>query len=80
MTDPAAHVLLHVLFQMSEKVQAVVNDGRVCVTLGGGHSLSIGTIDGHVKARGDVAHVYLNTADTSPFGNIHGMAVALLAK
>nr|CAD7458491.1 unnamed protein product [Timema tahoe] len=80
-------VLLHVLpSQVSEKVQDVMKDGRVCVTLGGDHSLSIGTVDGHVKARGDVAvlwvdaHADLNTADTSPTGNVHGMPVALLAK
>nr|CAD7433799.1 unnamed protein product [Timema monikensis] len=63
-----------------------MKDGRVCVTLGGDHSVSIGTIDGHVKARGNVAvlwvdaHADLNTADTSLTGNIHGMPVALLAK
>ncbi|CAG2056976.1 unnamed protein product [Timema podura] len=80
-------VLLHVLpSQVSEKVQDVMKDGRVCVTLGGDHSLSIGTVDGHVKARGDVAvlwvdaHADLNTADTSTTGNVHGMPVALLAK
>nr|CAD7395459.1 unnamed protein product [Timema cristinae] len=72
--------------KVSEKVQDVMKDGRVCVTLGGDHSVSIGTIDGHVKARGNVAvlwvdaHADLNTADTSLTGNIHGMPVALLAK
>nr|CAD7444637.1 unnamed protein product [Timema bartmani] len=75
--------------KVSEKVQDVMKDGRVCVTLGGDHSLSIGTVDGHVKARGDVAVLWvdahadnadLNTADTSPTGNVHGMPVALLAK
>nr|CAD7199524.1 unnamed protein product [Timema douglasi] len=89
-TDPAAHALMYRYvsspFQVSEKVQDVIKDGRVCVTLGGDHSVSIGTIDGHVKARGNVAvlwvdaHADLNTADTSLTGNIHGMPVALLAK
>nr|CAD7260409.1 unnamed protein product [Timema shepardi] len=88
--DPAAHALMYCYvsspFQVSEKVQDVIKDGRVCVTLGGDHSVSIGTIDGHVKARGNVAvlwvdaHADLNTADTSLTGNIHGMPVALLAK
>nr|CAD7591517.1 unnamed protein product [Timema genevievae] len=57
---------------VSEKVQAVMKDGRVCVTLGGDHSLSIGTIDGHAKERGKLAglwvdsHADLNKEDTSP--------------
>nr|CAD7614797.1 unnamed protein product [Timema genevievae] len=57
--------------ETQEKVQAMMKDGRVCVNLCGDHSLSIGTIDGHAEARGNVAvllvnaHADLNTADTS---------------
>lgn len=67
-------------------VQRVLSEGRVCLSLGGDHSLGVGTIDGHVQARGEVAvlwidaHADLNTNTTSPTGNVHGMPVALLAR
>ena len=63
-----------------------MKEDRLCLTIGGDHSCGIGTIDGHVKAKGDVAvlwvdaHADLNTNATSPTGNVHGMPVALLAK
>ncbi|XP_066603083.1 arginase, hepatic isoform X2 [Prorops nasuta] len=70
--------------RLSEQIQQVLNDGRRALTIGGDHSLGIGTIDGHVKAKGDVAvlwvdaHADLNTNKTSESGNVHGMPVALL--
>ncbi|XP_054015133.1 arginase, hepatic [Hylaeus anthracinus] len=69
---------------LSEKVQKVLNDGRRVLTIGGDHSVGIGTIDGHVKVKKDVgviwvdAHADLNTNKTSESGNVHGMPVALL--
>ena len=74
------------LFQVSDNVVRVLKEDRLCLTIGGDHSCGIGTIDGHVKAKGDVAvlwvdaHADLNTNATSPTGNIHGMPVALLVK
>ena len=71
---------------LSKKVTEVLNDDRLCITLGGDHSIGIGTIDGHLKYNDNVAliwvdaHADLNTDSTSPSGNIHGMPVALLAK
>ncbi|XP_058447030.1 arginase, hepatic [Malaya genurostris] len=71
---------------LSEKVVQVLNDDRLCVTLGGDHAIAIGSIDGHLKHSADVAviwvdaHADLNTNATSPSGNLHGMPVALLAK
>lgn len=35
--------------RLSEQVRQVLRDGRQVLTIGGDHSLSIGTIDGHVK-------------------------------
>lgn len=35
--------------RLSEQVRQVLRDGRQALTIGGDHSLSIGTIDGHVK-------------------------------
>ncbi|KAL0102917.1 hypothetical protein PUN28_018305 [Cardiocondyla obscurior] len=69
---------------LSEQVQQVLRDGRQALIIGGDHSLSIGSIDGHVKERQDVAviwvdaHADLNTNKTSESGNVHGMPVALL--
>ncbi|XP_048515371.1 arginase, hepatic [Athalia rosae] len=71
---------------LSEKVQEILHDGRQVLTLGGDHSLGVGSIDAHVKVKKDVAvlwidaHADLNTNATSESGNVHGMPVALLTK
>ena len=38
---------------LSEQFQRILNDGRRVLTIGGDHSLGIGTIDGHVKVQYD---------------------------
>jgi arginase len=63
--------------------------GAVPVFLGGDHSISMGTISGVARAcreRGRElvilwidAHADYNTPETSPSGNMHGMALAFLA-
>ncbi|CAK9802405.1 Arginase-2, mitochondrial [Anthophora quadrimaculata] len=69
---------------LSDQVQRVLKEGRRVLTIGGDHSLGVGTIDGHVKEKKDVgviwvdAHADLNTNKTSESGNVHGMPVALL--
>lgn len=35
--------------RLSKQIQQVLRDGRQALTIGGDHSLGIGTIDGHVK-------------------------------
>nr|CAD7590842.1 unnamed protein product [Timema genevievae] len=81
------HVMIVItLLQVSSNVQDILSEGRVSVTLGGDHSISIGTIDAHMKSRGPVAVIWvdahgdINTPDTSPSGNIHGMPLAVLTK
>ncbi|MBS1958262.1 MAG: arginase [Bdellovibrionales bacterium] len=55
------------------------------LTLGGDHSIAIGSIGGALLARPDLgviwvdAHGDFNTPETSPSGNIHGMPLAFLA-
>ncbi|KRT78577.1 hypothetical protein AMK59_8403 [Oryctes borbonicus] len=74
--------------ELSDKVEEIVRDDRICLTLGGDHSIGIGTIHGHIKARNDEniavlwvdAHADLNTNQTSTSGNAHGMPMAFLAK
>lgn len=64
--------------------------GRLVLTLGGDHSIAIGTIAGTAKATRERigrdiaviwvdAHADINTPETSDSGNIHGMPVAFLA-
>jgi arginase len=66
-----------------EMGQSAVASGRVPVFLGGDHSISVGTVGG-VTAPGPAgvlwidAHGDLNTPETSPSGNIHGMPLAAL--
>ena len=36
--------------RLAASVSQVVKEGRVCVTLGGDHSITIGTLNGHVAA------------------------------
>lgn len=64
----------------------MLNEMNKVLVLGGDHSIATGSVDGHIRSKQDVsliyvdAHADLNTADTSPSGNIHGMAVALMLK
>lgn len=67
-------------------VHRVLSDGGFPLVLGGDHSMSIGTIAGlagHCRDAGKRlgvlwidAHADINTPESSPSGNIHGMPVA----
>jgi arginase len=54
----------------------------MCLTLGGDHSIGVGTIHGVLSANQNTsvlwidAHADLNTPLTSPSGNVHGMPVS----
>jgi arginase len=67
---------------LAEVVSREMEAGRFPLVLGGDHSIAIGTIAGvakHVKNLGVIwfdAHGDLNTGETSPSGNIHGMPLA----
>jgi len=69
---------------LCKEVSMVMEEGMIPVVLGGDHSIAIGTIFGvlqHKKNLGVIwfdAHGDINTAETSPSGNIHGMPVAVL--
>lgn len=68
---------------LAEKVDEVIQGGSFPLVLGGDHSIAIGTLAGvakHYKNLGVIwydAHGDLNTAETSPSGNIHGMPLAV---
>ncbi|HUF90619.1 MAG TPA: arginase [Gemmatimonadota bacterium] len=87
--DPRAHYLpqiAEVAEALSLRVAEALREGAIPLVLGGDHSLSIGTIAGASQwAREnetDVgllwfdAHSDMNTPETSPSGNIHGMPLA----
>lgn len=67
---------------LAEKVDEVITSGSFPLVLGGDHSIAIGTLAGvskHYTNLGVIwydAHGDLNTAETSPSGNIHGMPLA----
>jgi arginase len=68
--------------RLADKVDEVIQANRFPLVLGGDHSIAIGTLAGvakHYKNLGVIwydAHGDLNTAETSPSGNIHGMPLA----
>jgi arginase len=75
--------------QIAEQVHAQAKEGRLVLTLGGDHSIAIGTIAGSASAvrerlGRDIAviwvdaHADINTPETSDSGNVHGMPVAFL--
>ena len=68
---------------LAKKVQEVLQKQRTPLVLGGDHSIAIGTLAGlstKYKNMGVIwfdAHADLNTPDTTPSGNIHGMPLAI---
>jgi arginase len=68
--------------QIAGLVSDAVESGHLPLTLGGDHSIAMGTLGGMGKARGPGAvlwidaHGDLNRPATSPSGNVHGMPLA----
>ncbi|WP_153732347.1 arginase [Sporosarcina obsidiansis] len=69
--------------ELAKAVSKIVADSKFPLVLGGDHSIAIGTLAGlsdHYKNLGIIwydAHADMNTSDTSPSGNIHGMPLAV---
>lgn len=74
--------------RLASEVEEIADAGKLPITIGGDHSIAIGSLAGVVKAfrkrderLGLVyfdAHADMNTPETSPSGNIHGMPLAVL--
>ncbi|HZQ52786.1 MAG TPA: arginase [Bryobacteraceae bacterium] len=72
--------------KLAETVESVVEGGKFPLVLGGDHSVAVGTISGIGNAfqqRGESigliwidAHADMNTPESSPSGNVHGMPLA----
>ncbi|WNR43309.1 arginase [Paenibacillus roseipurpureus] len=75
--------VLEINTRLAEVVDLAVKKGSFPLILGGDHSIAIGTLAGlaaHYRNLGVIwidAHSDLNTAATSPSGNIHGMSLAV---
>jgi arginase len=68
--------------RIAAKVVEESDAGAIPLVLGGDHSVALGTLGGLASARGPGgvlwidAHADVNTPDTSPSGNVHGMPLA----
>lgn len=77
------HLIAEKTEMLAEKVDHAIKGGSFPLVLGGDHSIAIGTLAGvskHYTNLGVIwydAHGDLNTAETSPSGNIHGMPLAV---
>ncbi len=73
---------------LAGRVERALRQGRFPIVLGGDHSVAVGTVNGvaaHYRRRGHRvgvlwmdAHTDMNTPETSPSGNVHGMPLACL--
>jgi len=74
--------------RLAALVGQTLERGSVPLVLGGDHSVAVGTVSGvseHYRERGQPvgliwldAHADMNTPDSSPSGNVHGMPLACL--
>jgi arginase len=74
--------------QLAVDVKKSLEGGELPILLGGDHSIAIGSVAGvtsFYRQRGETvgliwfdAHADMNTPETSPSGNIHGMPLAVL--
>jgi arginase len=69
--------------ELAGLVEAAVREGARPLVLGGDHSIAMGTLGGLAAAAGESggviwidAHGDLNTPESSPTGNVHGMPLA----
>jgi arginase len=72
--------------RLARLVEKAAGQGRAPLVLGGDHSVAVGTVSGmsrHFRRRKQAlgliwidAHADMNTPDTSPSGNVHGMPLS----
>lgn len=70
--------------KIADKVSNIISQDKVALTLGGDHSMTIGTLFGHAQVKPDLkvvwvdAHADINPPLASMSGNIHGMVLSFL--
>ena len=78
------HSIAGVCRDVYDRAHTCVERGETAIFLGGDHSISIGTVSAMDAYHSDVgvlwvdAHGDFNTPETTPSGNVHGMALAAL--
>lgn len=76
--------ILDVAPRLRDRVKSLLQDGRSVMLLGGDHSIALGSVSGTLQYDPNAAVIWfdahgdVNTEQTSPSGNIHGMPVAAL--
>ena len=80
--------IAHTCARLADMVERAADQERVPLVLGGDHSAAIGTVAGMSRHFGKTgkklgllwidAHADMNTPDSSPSGNIHGMPLACI--
>ena len=74
--------ILELCDQVAKLVSAATRAGKLPLVLGGDHSVALGSLVGMAAVHGPGgvvwidAHGDLNTPETSPSGNVHGMVLA----
>jgi arginase len=81
-------LICQVCDELRQRVRAALREGDVPLVLGGDHSVAVGTVSGvsqFYRERGQGigliwvdAHADMNTPDSSPSGNVHGMPLSAL--
>mmetsp|Transcript_8991 Transcript_8991/g.14306 ORF Transcript_8991/g.14306 Transcript_8991/m.14306 type:complete len:374 (-) Transcript_8991:299-1420(-) len=70
--------------KLANETYELASSGRFPLVIGGDHSIALGSIAGILRARPDLAivwvdaHADINTPETSPSGNLHGMPISFL--
>jgi len=74
--------------ELAQKAEGILAAGELPLVLGGDHSIAIGSLSGfaaYCRSRKETpgliwfdAHADMNTPETTPSGNIHGMPLAVL--
>src|SRR5712671_3456196 len=76
--------IAHTCARLAEMVERAVEQGSTPLVLGGDHSVAVGTVAGMVRHQPKLglvwidAHADMNTPQSSPSGNVHGMPLACL--
>ncbi|MBZ5604174.1 MAG: arginase [Acidobacteriia bacterium] len=80
--------IAHSCSRLATMVEQAADEGRVPLVLGGDHSVAVGTVTGmskHFRKQNQKmgliwvdAHADMNTPESSPSGNVHGMPLACI--
>jgi arginase len=80
-------VIERICDELAAVVAESVRSGGIPIVLGGDHSIAMGTLEGLTAARGSApglvwidAHADINSPETSPSGNVHGMPLWFVLK